>query len=215
MNIMKRTTATNDIIKFNATNVSGMKEIMVKAHALARLTRVHGESYAHAFKCALKLVWRKIRRADTNKQRLYIYRTGNSVYRYDFVSTTMSYIKAVDYMAMLEQCEVRKQAIERDIENDNFTGEYNGKQEMTIMLIDYLESYYPQLIALQRFDNNTGYDGFRIFRTEIQRYVSEWYIPLTRDMKTYLKKFVDNYVFGVKCRLNVFIKTYGLENETI
>lgn len=43
---MKRVSEINETIKFNNTKVGGMKEIMIKAHALTRLTRLPKETYA-------------------------------------------------------------------------------------------------------------------------------------------------------------------------
>lgn len=202
-----------EMARFNATNVTGMKEIMVKAHALAKLTRIPTETYANAFRRCLKLVWRKIKRADTMNHHVYLYATGNKEHPYDFVHTAVPYLYAVDYFNWLLECENRKSSALDDIQNDTFYADNTStKEELTNIVIDYIDSFLPQLKILARYDNELGYAGYHNRDSEIKRFVSDNFYRMKHDFKTLLETFIENYVFGVKCRIHVYLKSYGMKD---
>lgn len=202
-----------EMARFNATNLTGMKEIMVKAHALAKLTRMTSETYANAFRRCLKLVWRKIKRADTMGNHVFLYSTGNKEHPYDFVHTKLTYLHARKYFDMLKETECVKESVLNELQEDDFCYDTDcTKQDLIEVSKDYIVNYYPQLIRLVRYDTTLGYDGYQIQMKELERLLENNFYSARHDLKPWLKKFVSDYVFGVKCRIHVFMKSYCMKD---
>ena len=197
--------------RFNADNIGGMKEIMVKAHALAKLTREDGETYAHAFKCALKTVWRKIKRSDSKKERVYLWSTGNEKHPFELFSTSMPYLKAVDWFVALSECERRGRIAIKTIEADTFTNASYSEDDLFEMFNDYIYGFLPCLHQLEIYDCRIGYDGNELLKSELKRYISNTFFWKGTDLKEWFIRFIDNYCFGLKVRIRNELREYGKE----
>lgn len=207
---MKRVSEINERIKFNNTKVGGMKEIMIKAHALARLTRESKETYAKAFRRALKSVWRLIRRADSMQKRLYIYMING---RYAFAETRMNISVASDYFCMLDSEDKRIDSVIHDVENDDFCyGKITDKEKLRLVLLEYINAWLPQLIAVENYNKNVGKPECTI-DNELKSFISkEYYKTVCSTPKEVLIQFIYEYGFSTKCRIKNYVSSYGLDD---
>lgn len=208
---MKRVSEINEIIKFNNTKIGGMKEIMVKAHALARLTREPKETYAKAFRRALKSVWRLIRRSDRMQKRVYIYMING---RYALAETRMNISVASDYFCMIESVDKRWDSAVRDVENDDFCyGIMRPKEELRLLLKDYIESYLPQLMAVENYNKNVGSSEYTI-EDDLRAFINNGrYKAFCTTMKDVLLRFINEYCHSTICRIKNYVSSYGLDEK--
>lgn len=206
---MKRVSEINEVIKFNNTKIGGMKEIMVKAHALARMIRLPNETYAHAFRNALKSVWRKIRRADAMNKRVYIYYVNGA---YAFIETRMNISAATDYFCMIDALDRRCESAIHDIENDDMCyGDIRSKEKLRLLLLEYINVWLPQLIAVENYNENAGYPECTI-ENELENFINVGHYKATcSTVKDVLIKFIYEFGFSTKCRIKNYISSYGLE----
>lgn len=206
---MKRVSEINETIKFNNTKIGGMKEIMVKAHALARLIRLPNEPYAHAFRNALKSVWRKIRRADAMNKRVYIYYINGA---YAFAETRMNISAASDYFCMLDALDRRCESAVHDVEKDDmFYGEIRSKEKLRVLLLEYIKAWLPQLIAVENYNKNAGYPECTI-ENELELFIRlEHYKATCSTVKDVLIQFIYEFGFSTKCRIKNFVSSYRLD----
>lgn len=200
---MKRVSEINETIKFNNTKIGGMKEIMVKAHALARLIRLPNEPYAHAFRNALKSVWRKIRRADAMNKRVYIFFVNGA---YAFAETRMNISELSDYICMLDELDRRCESAVHDVEKDDMCyGENMSKEKLRVLLLEYINAWLPQLIAVENYNKNVGYPECTI-ENEIEHYKAT-----CSTVKDNLIQFIYEFGFSTKCRIKNYVSSYRLD----
>lgn len=208
---MKRVSEINEVIKFNNTNIGGMKEIMIKAHALARLIRLPNEPYAQAFRNALKSVWRKIRRADAMNKRVYIYSINGT---YAFATTRMNISVACDYFCMIESVDKRCESAVIDVENDDslLCEDIRQKEKLRLVLLETINAWLPQLIALENYNKMVFNDDFTI-DDELRAFINAGqYKVVCFNAREVLIQFIYEYGFSTKCRIKNYISSYGLDD---
>ena len=208
---MKRVSEINDVIKFNNTNIGGMKEIMIKAHALARLIRLPNEPYAHAFRNALKTVWRKIRRADCMQKRVYIYGVNGA---YAFAETRMDISVASDYFCMIDSVDKRCESAVIDVENDDslLCENMRRKEKLRLVLLETINAWLPQLIMLEIYNRRIFNDEFTI-DDELRAFINAGhYKAVCSNARDVLIQFIYEYGFSTKCRIKNYINAYGLDD---
>lgn len=208
---MKRVSEINEIIKFNNTKIGGMKEIMVKAHALARLIRLPNEPYAHAFRNALKNVWRKIRRADAMNKRVYIYFVNGA---YDFAETRMNISEASDYFCMIDSVDKRCESAVIDVENDENLNHAiaRQKEKLRLYLLGVINAWLPQLIAIENYNKNVGSSEYTI-DDDLRAFINNGrYKAFCTTMKDVLLRFINEYCHSTICRIKNYVSSYGLDD---
>ena len=204
---MKRVSEINETIKFNNTKIGGMKEIMVKAHALARLIRLPNEPYARAFRNALKSVWRKIRRADSMNKRVYIYFVNGS---YAFAETRMDISVASDYFCMIDSVDRRcESAVDDVLKYDFCYGEIKTKKEKRLVLLRYINAWLPQLRAVENYNANVGYEEHTI-ENELTYFINNEYCKRTcSTLKDALIQFIYEYGYQTRSRIRNYVSSYS------
>lgn len=208
---MKRVSEINETIKFNNTKIGGMKEIMVKAHALARLIRLPNEPYSHAFRNALKSVWRKIRRADAMNKRVYIYFVNGA---YAFAETRMNISVASDYFCMIDSVDKRCESAVIDVENDEMLccAITRQKEKLRLELLEIINAYLPQLIALENYNKNVLNSDYTI-DDELRVFINNAHYKVTcSTVKDVLIQFIYEFGFSTKCRIKNYVSSYGLDD---
>lgn len=208
---MKRVSEINEIIKFNNTKIGGMKEIMVKAHALARLTREPKETYAKAFRRALKSVWRLIRRADRMQKRVYIYMING---RYALAETRMNISVASDYFCMIDSVDKRCESAVIDVENDEKLNHAiaRQKEKLRLELLEVIKAWLPQLIAIENYNKNVGSSEYTI-EDDLRAFINNGrYKAFCTTMKDVLLRFINEYCHSTICRIKNYVSSYGLDD---
>lgn len=210
---MKRVSEINETIKFNNTKVGGMKEIMIKAHALARLTRESKENYAKAFRKALKCVWRLIKRADRMQKHVYIYLVNG---KYAFIETRMGISTASDYLGMIDIVDRRCESAVKDIENaDVLCSNYRQKEKVRLVLLEYINAWLPQLEVVENYNTNVGCED-RTIENELRQFINNGhYKTVCTTLKEVLIQFIYDYGFSTNCRIKNYIKDYGTIEKCI
>ena len=204
---MKRVCEINETIKFNNTKIGGMKEIMIKAHALARLIRLPNEPYAHAFRNALKTVWRKIRRADAMNKRVYIYFVNGAV---EFAETRMTISEASDYYCMIDSVDKRCESAVLDVENDEMLERpiARQKEKLRVELLEEINAWLPQLIALEKHNKNVLNSDYTI-EDELRCFINNGHYKVTcSTVKDVLIQFIYEFGFSTKCRIKNYVSSY-------
>lgn len=208
---MKRVSEINEVIKFNNTNIGGMKEIMIKAHALARLIRLPNEPYAHAFRNALKTVWQKIRRADCMQKHVYIYFINGA---YAFAETRMNITVASDYFSMIDSVDKRCESAVIDVENDDslLCKNMRQKEKLRLFLLETINAWLPQLIPLENYNKMVFNDDFTI-DDELRAFINTGrYKVVCSNARDVLIQFIYEYGFLTKCRIKNYVSSYGLDD---
>lgn len=207
---MKRVSEINERIKFNNSKIGGMKEIMVKAHALARLMRSGYDSYKNSFQDALKFVWRLIKRADRKQKHVYIY-TVNGLNA--FAETRMNITVASDYFCMIDSVDRRCTTAVSDVLNDSIGYEkIMGKEKTRIVLYEYITAWLPQLRAVENYNKNVGMAECTI-DNELRTFINNGrYKGTCSTVKEVLIQFIYEYGFATRCRIKNYVSSYGLDD---
>ena len=207
---MKRVSEINERIKFDNTKIGGMKEIMIKAHALAHLTCGEYDSYKKAFQQALKIVWRLIKKADRKQKRVYIYTVNG---RYAFAETRMDISDASDYFCMIDAVDKRCESAVRDVEKDDMLfGSIHAKEKLRLVILEYIGAWLPQLRAVENYNKNVGMPDFTI-DDELRAFINAGhYKAVCSTVKEVLIQFIFEYGFTTRCRIKNYISSYGLDD---